>query len=82
MTNQHNERLLVKSQKSFMAAILLSLCLGPIGLLYAGFWSGVIMTILMFASVLIPKIGYLLFLLLWLIGPYWSVFVCTKYNKL
>ena len=64
-----------------MAAILLSLVLGPIGLLYAGFWSGVIMTILMIVSTFIPKIGYVLFLLLWLIGPYWSIYVCTKHNQ-
>ena len=75
------DRMLIKSQKSFMAAILLSLCLGPIGLLYAGFWSGVIMTILMILSIFVPKIGYLLFLLLWLIGPYWAIYVCTKDNK-
>lgn len=75
------DHILIKPQKSFAAAILLSLCLGPIGLLYAGFWSGVIMTLLMIASIFIPKIGYVLFLLLWLIGPYWSIFVCTKNNK-
>jgi len=75
------DRIIIKPQKSFMAAILLSLCLGPIGLLYAGFWSGVIMTILMISSTFIPKIGYVLFLLLWLIGPYWAVYVCTKDNK-
>jgi hypothetical protein len=50
-------------------------------LLYAGFWSGVIMTVLMFVIIFIPKIGYVLFLLLWFICPYWSVYVCTKHNK-
>ncbi|MGD9107858.1 MAG: hypothetical protein PVI75_01645 [Gammaproteobacteria bacterium] len=82
MENQNCNCLIVKPQKSFMAAILLSLFLGPVGLLYAGFWSGVIMTILMIGVVFVPKIGNLLFLLLWFIGPYWSVFVCTKHNKL
>ena len=75
------ERILIKSQKSFMAAILLSVLLGPIGLLYAGLWSGVIMTILMIISVFIPKIGYVLFVLLWFIGPYWAIYVCTEDNK-
>ncbi|MGD9153493.1 MAG: hypothetical protein PVG30_07560 [Gammaproteobacteria bacterium] len=82
MENQNCNCLIVKPQKSLMAAILLSLFLGPIGLLYAGFWSGVIMTILMIAIDFVPKFGNLLVLLLWFIGPYWSVFVCTKYNRL
>lgn len=81
MEHQHCNCLIVKPQKSLMAAIILSLFLGPIGLLYAGFWSGLIMTVLMIISVFIPKVGFLLFILLWIIGPYWSVFVCTKDNK-
>ena len=75
------ERIIVKPQKSFVAAILFGLFLGPLGLLYAGFWSGVIMTVLMFAIIFIPKIGYMLFFLLWFVCPYWSVYICTKYNN-
>ena len=78
---ENPELILLKSQKSFMAAILLSLVLGPVGLLYAGFWSGIIMTVLMIISIFIPKIGYVLFLLLWFIGPYCAIYICTKDNK-
>ena len=82
MVNQQRECLIVKPQKSLVAAILLGLFLGPIGLLYGGFWSGVIMTVLIVIFSFVPKFGNLLIVLLWFISPYWSVFLCTKYNKL
>lgn len=77
---QSSKRVNLRAHKSLAIAIIFSLFLGPIGLLYAGFWSGVIVTILMLIAVFIPKIGYVLFMSLWLVCPYWSVFVCTKHN--
>jgi hypothetical protein len=77
---QQSEYVIVNPQKSLVAAIFLSLFFGPVGMLYAGFWHGVIMTALMILFPFVPKIGYILFIILWLVGPYWSVLVCSRYN--
>jgi hypothetical protein len=65
--------------KSVAAALLFSVILGPVGLLYASFWGGFIMIIL--AIVIISLKLLFVTLLLWLICCIWSVGAVESYNK-
>jgi len=64
--------------KSSAAALLLSALLGPIGLLYASFWSGVIMIPIGFVVVSSKLIFPILFL--WIICCVLSVRKVNVYN--
>ena len=65
--------------KTVAGALLFSVFLGPIGLLYASSLGGVIMICLAFivfsSQYLVPKI------LVWLISCIWSVIATNYYNK-
>ena len=65
--------------KSVAGALLFSAFLGPIGVLYATFWGGVILIVLAFivisAQYAVPII------VVWLVGCIWSVASVNKYNK-
>ena len=65
--------------KSVSTALIFSVLLGPVGLLYASFWGGLIMIILGFIIVSAGK--YIVSLiLLWLICSIWSVRAVENYN--
>lgn len=81
MDNQNNVPYIIKPYKSSAVSILLTLFLGPIGLLYASFFGSIIMLILVLISIFIPKGGALLLSLSWLICFYWGVFSVNRYNK-
>jgi hypothetical protein len=65
--------------KSVAAALLFSVLLGPIGLLYASFWGGFIM-ILMGIVVCSNKFIFPI-ILVWIISCIWSVGAVESYNK-
>ncbi len=65
--------------KSVGVALLFSAILGPVGLLYASFWGGLIMIVLAVA-VLCGKFFFLA-LVTWLISCIWSVRSVESYNK-
>lgn len=65
--------------KSVAAALLFSVFLGPIGLLYASFWGGCSMIVLAFIVVSSKFIFPII--LLWIICCIWSVGAVESYNK-
>lgn len=69
----------IKPYKSVAVALLFSVVLGPVGLLYASFLGGIIMIclgIVVFSSKLFFPI-----LLVWIISCIWSVGATEFYNK-
>lgn len=65
--------------KSVAAALLFSVILGPVGLLYASFAGGCLMILL--ALYVISNQFWVLTALLWLICSVWSVGAVERYNK-
>lgn len=65
--------------KSLAIGLLFSLILGPLGLLYASFWGGVILLPLAI-FVLVNKF-YFFALLIWIACCMWSVRAIEKYNR-
>jgi hypothetical protein len=65
--------------KSVAGALLFSVILGPVGLLYASFWGGVLLIVLS-VFVLINKF-FFVGLLIWLSCCIWSVGAVESYNK-
>lgn len=65
--------------KNLAGALLFSVFLGPVGLLYASSLGGIIMIIIGFivacTPYLVPKI------IVWLICCVWSVLAVNRYNK-
>lgn len=65
--------------KSVAGALLFSIFLGPVGLLYSSVWGGVLMIVLGFivvsAKFIVPII------LVWLISCIWSASAVNRYNK-
>ena len=65
--------------KSIAAALMFSVVLGPVGLLYSSFWGGFLMIlvgIVVFSSRLFFPI-----LLVWVFSCVWAVGAAEKYNK-
>lgn len=65
--------------KSVGLSLLLSVILGPIGLLYASFWGGVTMILVGFV-VLCNKLTVPI-MLTWVICCIWAVGATNRYNK-
>lgn len=65
--------------KSVAIALLFSVILGPVGLLYASFWGGFFMILL--GMVVISNKYIFPIILLWLICCIWSVRAVELYNK-
>jgi len=65
--------------KSVAAALLFTVLLGPVGLLYASFWGGVVMIlgaiVIMSAKFFFPAV------LLWVGCSVWAVGAVESYNK-
>lgn len=66
--------------KSSVIALLLTVFLGPVGLLYASVTGGIVMIIVMFIvlSVKLP----VPIIVAWIICPVWAVLAVNKHNKL
>ena len=65
--------------KSVAAALLFSVILGPVGLLYASFWGGLFM--IAFMIFVMSNHFYFVAFLSWLICCIWSVGAVESYNK-
>lgn len=65
--------------KSVAIALLFSVVLGPVGLLYASFWGGVVMILL--GIVVVSNKFLFPILVLWLICAVWSVGAVESYNR-
>ncbi len=65
--------------KSVAAALLFSVILGPVGLLYASFWGGI--TMIFFAIVVFSARLLFCALLVWIICCIWGVGAVESYNK-
>jgi hypothetical protein len=65
--------------KSVAAALLFSVILGPVGLLYASFIGGLVM--IPMGIVMVCGQYYFLTLLVWLISCVWSVGAVEKFNR-
>ena len=77
---ENTKYLINKPYKSWAAAILLTLFLGPFGLLYGNFLGAIIMTVIMIVGLIIPKGGAVILLIIWLICPFWCVWSVSRYN--
>lgn len=65
--------------KSVAAALLFSVILGPVGLLYASFWGGFFMTFI--GLVVVSSLKPFPILLLWIICCIWAVGAVEKSNR-
>jgi hypothetical protein len=65
--------------KSVAAALLFSVFLGPVGLLYSSFWGGFFLSIA--AVFVICSKFFFITLLIWLISCIWSVRAVENYNR-
>lgn len=65
--------------KSVAVALLFSVVLGPIGLLYASYWGGLLM--LLVAIVVVNNLHLFPILLTWMICCVWAVGSVERYNK-
>jgi hypothetical protein len=74
-----SEEIVYLPYKSVAAALLFSVFLGPVGLLYASFWGGFIMIAI--GIVVISSKFFFPVVLVWLISCIWSVGATEIYNK-
>lgn len=73
---------LIAPYKSVLAALLLGLFLGPIGLLYSTVIGSIIMTILVVIAIALNShLGGFFVYLFWAISLYWNVAAVNRYNK-
>lgn len=65
--------------KSVAAALLFTVILGPVGLLYASFWGGV--TMIAIAIVILSAKFFFPAFLMWVVCCVWGVGAVESYNK-
>lgn len=65
--------------KSVAGALLFSVILGPVGLLYASFWGGFLMITM--SIYVVSNQFYFVALLIWLLSCIWSVGAVESYNN-
>lgn len=65
--------------KSVASALLFCVFLGPVGLLYASFWGGIVMILI--AMVVISAKFIFPIILVWLISCVWGVRAVEIYNR-
>lgn len=65
--------------KSVAGALLFSVLLGPVGLLYASVFGGSVLIFLVFASLSLHL--YISAIIFWLVSCVWSVSAVNRYNK-
>lgn len=71
--------MIAKPFKSVAGALLFSVILGPIGLLYASVWGGIVMVSL--SIFVVCNHFYFLAFVCWTISCIWSVAAVEKYNQ-
>lgn len=76
---QHNQVVSFLPYKNVATAIVLCVFLGPIGLLYASFWGGLVMS---FLGLLVVRYQfYYLLACLWIVCCVWTTRSVDKYNR-
>jgi len=65
--------------KSVATALIFSVLLGPVGLLYASFWGGLIMTLLVVSAYLCQF--YFIVAMLWIVCSIWGTRSVETYNR-
>jgi hypothetical protein len=65
--------------KNIALALLFTAILGPVGLLYASFWGGILMIVL---GIIVGSCKlFFPMLLIWIISCIWGVAACERHNK-
>lgn len=77
--NQQQSMAMKLPLKSVAGALLFSVILGPVGLLYASTFGGALMIFLTFT--IVTNKFYNSAILLWLISCVWSVAAVNRYNR-
>ncbi len=78
-TSTQNSAGLVLPYKSVAAALMFSVFMGPVGLLYGTYWGGFLM---IFVALFVFNFKlYLPIILCWLISCIWNVGAVESYNK-
>jgi len=78
-TSMHTAAALSLPYKSVAAALLFSILLGPLGLLYGTYWGGFLM---IFVGLFVFNFKlYLPIILCWLVCCIWNVGAVESYNK-
>jgi hypothetical protein len=82
-TQNHPIYFLTVPYKSMAASVLLTLFLGPFGLLYSSFFGALIMTILIVPGLFMPMTNVTVpsVITLWLICHFWGALSTSRYNK-
>lgn len=83
MEDNQSKVIFASPYKSVAAAILLSLFLGPIGLLYANFIAAIVFSVILVLSLFVHSSSFFNFILgiVWVVGIFWSAISTTRYNK-
>lgn len=79
MVIDSKQQKLILPFKSVAGALLFSVVLGPVGLLYSSLWGGVIMITLCFAA-LSDKLNTAA-MVFWIVSCIWAVAAVNRYNK-
>jgi len=67
--------------KSVVWSLVLSLLLGPLGLIYTNWIASLVLFILVIITMLLGKTGTFILAVLWMISVYWNVINVEKYNR-
>ena len=76
-----NASMVIDPRKGRIAAILLPLFLGPIGLLYSCFWTAIAVGFLFLFALSKGRIGAVGAVFIWILEIYLSVFFVRRQNK-
>lgn len=71
--------LVYRPYKSTAAALMFSVLLGPVGLLYASFWGGI--TMIVVGIIVLSNKFIFPVILLWLTCAIWSVGAVERFNR-
>ena len=79
MTNEQPQKVIVMPTKSVGVSIILTVLLGPLGMLYSTIWGGLIMFVV---SALVGLLTFGLGLVVtWPICVIWAALAASSYNK-
>lgn len=67
--------------KSVVWSLVLSLLLGPLGLIYTNWIASLVLFVLVIITMLLGKVGAFILAVLWIVSVYWNVINVEKYNR-
>jgi hypothetical protein len=77
--NEESLKLLFFPPKSLSKALLFSICLGPIGLLYSSVIGGIVLGMLLFVA--LSGKFWVASAIFWVFSSYWGVISVNYYNR-